>query len=361
MGNHYQVELKGATKVYGEVAAIRDVDLSIERGEFFSILGPSGSGKTTILKAIAGLISLSSGEIWIGGRSMHDVPAFKRGLSIVFQNYALFPHMNVFENVAFGLRMNRVTASEIRPRVLEALERVRLPGMEKRKPHELSGGQQQRVALARAIVTHPKVMLLDEPLGALDKSLREEMQIELKILQRQLGITTIMVTHDQEEALSLSDRIAVINGGCIEQVGKPNEIYEQPINRFVAQFIGGTNLFSGVVEALTPGGIRVKTNEGLWMEGGEKGEKIEVGDHVYLTVRPEKIRLSRRPMPEMKNQISGMIENIIYMGASTLFHIGVGGRRILVAEKNAHPEISYSTGETIFLSWPPSAVRILKE
>ncbi len=356
-----QVELKKATKLYGETAAIREVNLQIKAKEFFSILGPSGSGKTTILRAIAGLLRLSSGQILIGGRPMENVPVFKRGLSIVFQNYALFPHINIFDNVAFGLRMQKVPPGEVRQRVMEALERVRLPGMEKRRPSQLSGGQQQRIALARAVVVKPEVMLLDEPLGALDRNLRENMQVELKSLQRDLGITTVMVTHDQEEALSLSDRIAVIDRGRIEQVGSPSDIYERPVNRFVAGFIGGTNLIPGTVREEEQKGLIVETAEGIRIRASAGQRKTAVGDSVSVAIRPEKILLSAEASAGAENQLQGVIENVVYMGASTTFHLRVKDRLLVVVEKNAGPEPPFAKSQAIFIQWARSATRTLAD
>ncbi len=243
----YDVELLGTSKVFGTTPAVRDLTLQIERGIFFSLLGPSGCGKTTTLRLIAGFEQPTSGRVLIRGTDMAGLPAYRRDVNTVFQSYALFPHMSVADNIAYGLRQRHVSRSEISRRVQEALEMVRLIGVEMRKPSELSGGQQQRVALARALVNRPTVLLLDEPLSALDLKLRKEMQVELKTLQRTVGITFIYVTHDQEEALTLSNRIAVMNAGCLEQEGTPAEVYERPRTRFVADFIGLTNFITGTV------------------------------------------------------------------------------------------------------------------
>jgi spermidine/putrescine transport system ATP-binding protein len=258
------VQLKHVTKVFPAgrgteaVVAVDDLTIDIPNGEFFTMLGPSGCGKTTTLRMIAGFENPTSGEIFIGGKPVSRTPPNKRPVNTVFQNYALFPHLTVGKNVAFGLRLKRIPREEIRERVKEALEMVRLPSVEDRRPNQLSGGQQQRVALARALVNEPAVLLLDEPLGALDLKLRKEVQIELKQLQINLGITFIYVTHDQEEALTMSDRIAVMHHGVVQQAGKPREIYESPVNRFVADFIGETNFVSGVVEtAGDPVAVRV--------------------------------------------------------------------------------------------------------
>ncbi|MBM4466882.1 MAG: polyamine ABC transporter ATP-binding protein [Chloroflexi bacterium] len=253
----YAVELKGVSKHFGPVVAVDTVSLSIGDGEFFSLLGPSGCGKTTTLRLIAGFELPTEGDVYIDGQLQGETPPYRRPVNTVFQNYALFPHMTVFQNVAFGLEMQKVSKEEIRQRVLAALEMVQLPGMENRKPAQLSGGQQQRVALARALVNHPKVLLLDEPLGALDLKLRKAMQLELKALQHRVGITFIYVTHDQEEALTMSERIAVMDRGQVLQVGTPEEIYEQPADRFVADFIGETNFLEGQVQERQAGEAEV--------------------------------------------------------------------------------------------------------
>lgn len=345
----FQVELRSATKMYGSFVAIRDVSLSIHKGEFFSILGPSGGGKTTVLRAIAGLIDLTSGELHIAGRPIQGVPVYKRDVGIVFQNYALFPHMNVFDNVAFGLRMRKLEAGDIRARVHEALERVRLTDFEKRRPSQLSGGQQQRVALARAIVTNPKVLLLDEPLGALDRNLRIAMQAELKSLQRELAITTICVTHDQEEALSLSDRVALLSKGGVERVGTPVEIYEQPGNAFTAEFVGGTNLLRGKVEA----GTAVRLSDGsLVHAAGLKG--APAGKDMVLSMRYEQFTLGTvRPDDKDLNVMQGRVSNIAYGGASSVFHIRINDGLTLIAAQQGRP--GHEQGDEVFVSWPMTA------
>lgn len=247
------VDLKGVTLTYGAFVAVKDVDLKIDKGSFVTLLGPSGCGKTTILRSIAGLVTPTSGEIVVAGRLINDVPIYKRNIGLVFQNYALFPHKTVADNIAFGLKYRDVPKADIGRKVKRALDMVRLPGVEKKLPSELSGGQQQRIALARAIVIEPDVLLLDEPLSALDAHLREEMRTELKIIQREVGITTIFVTHDQEEALAMSDRIVVINHGLIEQNGTPEEVYRAPASKFVASFLGQSNLMSGTIASIAEG------------------------------------------------------------------------------------------------------------
>ncbi len=289
MSNVPAVELRSVTKKFGEFVAVDNVDLQIQDGEFFSLLGPSGCGKTTNLRMIAGFEQPTVGEIYIKGQQVAGIPAYRRPVNTVFQSYALFPHMTVAQNVAFGLEMKRVTPPEIKRRVAEALKLVQLPHMSERRPKQLSGGQQQRVALARALVNRPQVLLLDEPLGALDLKLRKAMQLELKQIQVEVGITFIYVTHDQEEALTMSDRIAVMNNGLVQQVGEPRRIYEHPTNRFVADFIGETNFVSGrikTIDALAeveiPGATVLASNE---------GRVLSPGQEVTLAIRPEKINV----------------------------------------------------------------------
>ena len=289
------VVLRDITKIFpgsrdeADVVAVDHVNLEIPRGEFFTLLGPSGCGKTTTLRMIAGFEMPTSGNILLDGRSVENTPPNKRPVNTVFQNYALFPHLSVAQNVAFGLRSKRVPAAEQQDRVAQALELVRLPGMGARRPNQLSGGQQQRVALARALVNRPTVLLLDEPLGALDLKLRKAVQLELKQLQSSLGITFIYVTHDQEEALTMSNRIAVMNDGRVMQVGTPREIYEFPVNRFVADFIGETNFLSGRVRK--SGDLITLEVEGVMLQGHPAVEGIEVGSQATLALRPEKMNL----------------------------------------------------------------------
>ena len=282
------VELSAVTKRFGEFVAVGDLTLDIYEGEFFSLLGPSGCGKTTTLRMIAGFEEPTEGGISVDGDPMSGVPPYRRPVNTVFQSYAIFPHLNVFDNVAFGLRRSGVKGEELHRRVTEACEMVQLSGFERRKPNMLSGGQQQRVALARALVNHPKVLLLDEPLGALDLKLRKEMQLYLKNLQHEVGITFIYVTHDQEEALTMSDRIAVMNEGRVQQVADPPTLYERPKNRFVADFIGQTNVFSGTVESVNGGRVTLRTASGERIEA--TADEVEVGEEAHAAVRPEKIR-----------------------------------------------------------------------
>jgi spermidine/putrescine ABC transporter ATP-binding subunit len=349
------VELRSVTKAFGRVRAMDAVDLEVKKGEFLSLLGPSGSGKTTTLRVIAGLVEPSAGEVLIGGRVMTHVPVHRRNLAMVFQNYALFPHLSVLENVAFGLEMRRMSRSESARRVADALALVRLPGFEARYPHQLSGGQRQRVALARAIVVQPSVLLLDEPLGALDKKLRESMQVELKALQRTLGVTTVFVTHDQEEALTLSDRVAVMNEGRIEQLDTPVEVYERPRTRFVSDFIGVTNFLDGDV---TPGDgdpVTVRTAKGLRVS--VPAAALPRGrTRVTLSVRPEKITLQReRPAPG-PNVARGVVENVVYLGTTTHCYVVTDeGERLTVFEQNRLTRgaaAAYAPGDVVFVQWP---------
>lgn len=314
------IKLDQVTKTFdGRVMAVDAVTLDIAAGEFFSLLGPSGCGKTTSLRMIAGFEHPDSGRVHVGGKDITDLPVHRRDMGMVFQSYALFPHRTVAENVAFGLRMREVPKPEIERRVAAALEQVALTGFENRKPGQLSGGQQQRVALARALVVEPPVLLCDEPLGALDRKLRQQMQFELKELQKRLGVTLVFVTHDQEEALAMSDRIAVMNGGKVEQVGTPTEIYERPRTRFVADFIGEINIL-------------------------EEGTRIRA-------LRPEKIRLVAPDGARM----AGTVETANYLGGSTLLRVRpAAGPSMLVRETHAGERASRAPGDAVGLAWTDS-------
>jgi len=362
----FAVELRNVSKRFPgpsgeEVVAVNHVTMQIRDGEFFSMLGPSGCGKTTSLRMIAGFEMPTNGEVFIHDRPMGQTPPYRRPVNTVFQNYALFPHMAIGENVAFGLEMKGVPRAEIGPRVKQALEMVRLPGYEKRRPKQLSGGQQQRVALARALVNRPEVLLLDEPLGALDLKLRKEMQLELKTLQREVGITFIYVTHDQEEALTMSDRIAVMSQGVVRQVGAAAEIYEEPNSRFVADFIGETNFLSGRVAAQVgrsmtvalPGGLTVRT---------ESEAPIANGAEVSVAVRPEKMHIA--PFPGATNQYAGHVVSVVYIGTDT--HYGVNlknGQHVRVREQNNAPGSKpvAAEGDAVTVSFAAEAARVLTE
>ncbi|MBD2021869.1 ABC transporter ATP-binding protein [Leptolyngbya sp. FACHB-36] len=333
----YDVELRNVFKVFNGDAAVRGVDLSIRRGEFFSILGPSGCGKTTTLRLIAGFEMPSSGEVLIRGQLMTHVPPYRRPVNTVFQSYALFSHLNAWDNIAFGLRIKKQPKAEIEDRVREALRLVKMESLATRFPGQLSGGQQQRVALARALVNHPAVVLLDEPLGALDLKLRKEMQAELTTLHRELGLTFIMVTHDQEEALSLSDRIAVMNQGQVEQIDTPNRIYEQPLTPFVAEFIGDTNLLHGKIEGFHPTTLWVTTANGLKMTVTlPELTTPPTSGQVMVSVRPEKIRLSLSPPTGQVNWFEGRLQSVMYLGTHVHYLIELqSGDRLTVMQPNA--------------------------
>jgi spermidine/putrescine transport system ATP-binding protein len=343
------VELSRVFKSFGHHAVVRDVSLRIERGEFFSLLGPSGCGKTTTLRLIAGFERPDSGELLYDGERHRDVPAYAREVNLVFQHYALFPHMTVERNVAFGLEMQQVSATDIQRRVRDTLELVHLNGFENRYPRELSGGQQQRVALARAIVTEPSILLLDEPLGALDLKLRRAMQLELKALQRRLGLTFIHVTHDQDEALAMSDRIAVMHHGRVLQVGTPDEIYERPATRFVAEFIGESNLFEGR-ESGRDGVSAVMDVQGVTVRVGANGS----GAPTLLAIRPEKISLSAT-VTTADNCVPGVVEDSLYLGTDTQYSIRVAPQWLLTVREQNLGHAHYGRGETVYASWRADA------
>ncbi|MEH2279258.1 MAG: ABC transporter ATP-binding protein [Nostoc sp.] len=309
------VELRNVFKFFNQEPAVNGIDLDVRQGEFFSILGPSGCGKTTTLRLIAGFEIADAGKVLIQGQSMTNVPPYRRPVNTVFQSYALFNHLNVWDNIAFGLRLKKIRKSQIEARVEEALKLVKMESLRSRFPNQLSGGQQQRVALARALVNRPTVVLLDEPLGALDFKLRKEMQIELSNLHKDLGLTFVMVTHDQEEALSLSDRIAVMNQGKIEQVGTPSQIYERPQTSFVADFIGDTNLFSGEIVAIDSSNVQISTKTGLSIViSRAEDTPSELSQAVVVSVRPEKIQLSLYPPNLPANSFEGRLVNVMYLG-----------------------------------------------
>jgi spermidine/putrescine ABC transporter ATP-binding subunit len=337
------VRLDKVRKTFGAVVAVNDVSLDIARGTIFSLLGPSGCGKTTTLRLIAGFEQPSAGEVYIRGKRVTTIAPYRRDFSMVFQSYALFPHLNVAQNVAFGLRMRRVPRSERGASVVEALGLVKLGALAERYPRQLSGGQQQRVALARALVIKPAVLLLDEPLGALDKMLREEMQVELRQLQQRLGITAVFVTHDQEEALTLSDQVAVMRNGIIEQVGAPREIYDRPVNEFVAGFLGASNFLDGTVLSRDAGIAQVATASGVV---SVVTDTARIGDKVRLAVRPERVRMSR---PEGEG-VSARIRDIVYRGSVTHYYMSSAAGPLLCYLQNAAAG-DWSVGEEVRCTW----------
>jgi len=358
------VELRGLHKRYGAVVAVVSLDLRIEPGEFVSLLGPSGCGKTTTLRAIAGLVRPDAGQVIVGGRVMNDVPVHRRGLGLVAQNYALFPHMTVLENVTFGLRMRGMQPADIMRRAHETLATVQLGKMEDRYPRELSGGQQQRVALARCLVVEPDVLLLDEPLGALDKKLREAMQVELKLLQRQVGITTIFVTHDQEEALTMSDRIAVMHQGRLQQMGRPQDIYESPQNRFVADFIGACNFLECRVTRRENAAVVVSFEDGaLATVSIPAGTAVPAeGARVVATVRPEKIVL-KPAQPGLAGALHARLDDLVYVGTAIHYHLrtAAGTRLVAYRQNNSAAPPGLLPGAGVLVSWEADAVRMLPE
>jgi spermidine/putrescine ABC transporter ATP-binding subunit len=351
------VQLSGVSKSYGPVQAVRDLSLAIPRGIFFSLLGPSGCGKTTTLRLIAGFERASEGDVFIRGRKVTAIPPYRRDFSMVFQNFALFPHLSVAENVAFGLRMRRIGGAERASRVAEALRLVKLDGLEGRYPKQLSGGQQQRVALARAIIVRPAVLLLDEPLGALDKSLREDMQVELRALQRTLGITAVFVTHDQEEALTLSDQVAVMRDGVIEQLGPPRTLYEQPQTEFVAGFLGASNFF----DATVIGHERMGWGTGSLVDLGPACLAVTaflaVGMKIRLAIRPEKIHL------EAASNGAGLparIREIVYRGASTHLYLDSACGPVVAYLQNTAPDAaSWQVGDEVACRWAAGSAVVL--
>ncbi len=391
------VQLQNVTKIFpGEVVAVDAMTLDIPEGEFFTMLGPSGCGKTTTLRMIAGFEQPTEGEIFIQGKPVGKTPPNRRPVNTVFQNYALFPHLTVEQNVAFGLRLKRIPAAESKRKVQEALEMVRLPGMEKRKPSQLSGGQQQRIALARALVNEPAVLLLDEPLGALDLKLRKAVQLELKQLQSALGITFVYVTHDQEEALTMSNRIAVMNEGVVQQMGGPREIYEHPLNRFVADFIGETNFLTGKVQEV--GDFVQVEASGLRMLGAAGTIAIASGQQVTLAIRPEKMNLyapgtldvlraetgmdaaefarvtgSQPGRTEMDARqyleaepksvvLPGQVQEAIYIGTDIRYQVALNREISLVVRIQNFGErydTTFNVGDSVFVHWPAENARVL--
>jgi putative spermidine/putrescine transport system ATP-binding protein len=344
------LELRNLDKNYGEVRAVRDASLNIKDGEFLTLLGPSGSGKTTILMMIAGFEYPTQGEVVLQGKPINLIPPERRDIGMVFQNYALFPHMTIFENIAFPLKMRKTQKSQIPGKITEVLELVQLGGYEKRYPKQLSGGQQQRIALARAVVFNPPVLLMDEPLGALDKKLREHMQLELKRIQSQLKRTVVYVTHDQEEALVMSDRIAVMDEGQIQQVGAPDELYERPANKFVAGFIGESNFIEGRVVDRKEEIVTIQLTEGSkhqirWAEA------LRVGEEVCFSIRPEKAFIVTGERPS-DIALDGVVREVIYVGETTRYKIAIDSEHVVnVREMNIGAHGRAKEGDKVKISW----------
>jgi spermidine/putrescine transport system ATP-binding protein len=350
------VRLERVTKQFGDVVAVDDLSLDITEGEFFSMLGPSGCGKTTTLRMIGGFEDPTAGTVYLGGRDVTDLPPYKRDVNTVFQSYALFPHLDVFENVAFGLRRRKVDKAEVERRVRDAMKLVDLEGFGERKPPQMSGGQQQRVALARALVNQPKVLLLDEPLGALDLKLRKQMQLYLKQIQQEVGITFIYVTHDQEEAMTMSNRLAVMRGGHIEQLGAPQEVYENPGTEFVAGFLGASNMIEGEIKDTTNGDTRVLLTTGSTVTVPTSRVPLDGDARVKVGVRPEKISIDREgaAVPDGYNSVAGLLRMSTYIGVSNQYKIeGPGGTTLTVYVQNLGVESAPTPGERVVLSWRP--------
>ena len=354
------ITLQGVSKRFGSHTAVHELDLGIREGEFFSLLGPSGCGKTTTLRMIAGFESPDTGRILLRGEDVTDTEPNKRNVNMVFQQYALFPHMSIYDNVAFGLKMNNVPRSEHGERIALMLRIVELEGLERRRPRQLSGGQQQRVALARALVNTPTALLLDEPLGALDVKLRRQMQSELKRIQRELGTTFVYVTHDQEEALAMSDRIAVMNGGRVEQVGSPREIYDHPRTPFVADFIGSLNALELIVAELV-GNLAV----GRYGDGERivvaTNPDIRAGDAVRVSVRPERVRIDpvAASTPEGGSRLGGRIDEVVYLGMFTQFRVETAAGSILCHRLADESLSGYAVGTPVVLTWPVAQTAVL--
>jgi len=358
------IRFQNVVKRYGEVVAIDGVSLDIYEREFFALLGPSGCGKTTLMRMLAGFEEASEGKITLAGSDLSGVPPYRRPVNMMFQSYALFPHMTVTDNIAFGLKQERMPKSEIASRVDEMLKLVNLRGFEKRKPHQLSGGQRQRVALARSLAKRPKVLLLDEPMAALDKKLREQTQFELMDLQQRIGTTFIIVTHDQEEAMTVADRIAVMDHGKLVQVATPAEIYEQPNSRYVAEFVGDINIIEATVERVTPGDVTLKSDMiDAELRLSQRAD-IKAGERAAVALRPEKIRIGKEPLSEVHaNCAHGVVYDIAYLGDLSIYHVHLDNGFVLKAAKTnlsrqIEPPIDWD--DKVYLSWTPDAGVLLK-
>ena len=358
------VVIDDVSRRFGEVTAVDAVSLRIFKGEMFALVGASGCGKTTLLRMLAGFTEPSSGQITIDGEAMACVPPHERPVNMMFQSYALFPHMSVEQNVGYGLRRLPLDPAVKRQRVVDALEMVQLGGFAQRRPHQLSGGQRQRVALARALIRRPKVLLLDEPLSALDKKLREQTQFELMNIQYQVGITFVFVTHDQDEAMALATRIAVMDHGRVIQVGTPSEIYEFPQTRFIADFVGTTNLFEGTVAAVEPGQIRIDSPEAGGDLSVDDVARVHAGQRVWVSLRPEKIRISKQPpVGERINVLKGVVWELGYLGNRSTYRIKIASDKLVTVlaqndERTSQWAIDWS--DEVYLSWKANAATVLQ-
>ena len=360
-----RIELDGVSKRYGEFHAVRDFSLTIEQGELVVLLGPSGCGKTTTLRMIAGFVPVSAGRIRLGGRDVTRLPSYRRNTGLVFQGYALFPHLTAAQNVAFGLEMRKLPPATVREKVAAALRLVRLEALGDRLPRQLSGGQQQRVALARALVIEPDALLLDEPLSNLDAKLREEVRVEIRQLQKALGLTTVMVTHDQDEALAMADRLVVMEGGAIQQIGTQRELYERPANRFVAGFVGRTNFLSG--RLVEPGVFR--SEGGLMLRCDARG--ILAGGRRVLALRPERLALATaagagrgNDVAGRGNDVAGTVEFASYLGATIEYYVRLGSGetlRVHAANTGAAGDRAFALGEAVHVSWPVETGLVLED
>ncbi len=358
------VRVERVSKRFGQVHAVEEVSLDIHPGEFFSILGPSGCGKTTLLRMLAGLERPEAGRIFIDGVDVTRTPPYERPVNMMFQSYALFPHMTVEQNVAFGLQQERMNRTEIRERVAEMLELVRMTPYARRKPDQLSGGQRQRVALARALAKHPKLLLLDEPLGALDRKLREHTRSELVNIQERLGLTFVMVTHDQDEAMTMSSRLAVMDRGRIVQVGAPANVYEHPATRFVAEFIGDVNIFAGQVTETRGGALVIHSEQADCTFLIEHGEQLPAGTPVAVALRPEKISAHGATTGAPCNEMRGTVAEIAYLGDISVYRVRTAGGAIVQVQitnraRAATPPLARD--EEVFLSWSPASAVVLQE
>jgi putative spermidine/putrescine transport system ATP-binding protein len=363
-----RIELEAVSKRYGDFHAVRDFSITIEQGELVVLLGPSGCGKTTTLRMIAGFVPVTSGRIRLGGRDVTGLPPHRRNTGLVFQGYALFPHLTAAENIAFGLEMRGLSEAVVREKVASALRLVRLDDLGGRLPRQLSGGQQQRVALARALVIEPDALLLDEPLSNLDAKLREEVRVEIRQLQRALGLTTVMVTHDQDEALAMADRLVVMSAGAIQQIGTQRELYEHPGNRFVAGFVGRTNFLSGqLVEPgvfRSDGGLTLRYDGRSAPAGGGAGAAQSSGARRALALRPERLALSASADPARANRVAGTVEFASYLGATIEYYVRLSSGetlRVHAPNTGAAGDRAWALGETVHVSWPAEVGLVLED